>query len=273
VRTIDALGARDAPSGSEMPAADPLPDAPTLGRAIRAGATDLFFNSWRVVPVNLLFGVGLLAVLAVWVAVGSLAAATLASLLAYPIAGVFRLGAMATRSRDVNLSDVVDAWREGPGRIPLAGAAFSFTVLVLVTNLAGGLLTGGVLAWAFATAAFWGLFALLAFGFTFWPLAVDPRRIGVAWRDRVRLAALLLLAHPARMAGLTLALVTLLALSTVVFAAVLTFSLGACALVACRYVLPAADRLEARLRPAMADETPGTNGDVPGTIGGEGSTG
>ena len=104
-----------------------------------------------------------------------------------------------------------------------------------------------MVAWAIATAAFWGLAILVALGFALWPIAVDPERAGMAWRARVRLAGLLVLAHPGRMGVLSILLVILLAISTVIVAAVLTVSIGFSALVACRYVLPAADRLEARL--------------------------
>ena len=69
----------------------------------------------------------------------------------------------------------------------------------------------------------------------------------MSWRERVRLAGLLVLAHPGRMGALSALLVVVLAVSTVIVAAVLTVSVGFAALVACRYVLPAADRLEARL--------------------------
>jgi hypothetical protein len=225
----------------------PAPRAPTLGGAFGAAASDLFYNSWRVVPANLIVGVGLILVLAAWAALGAWAAALVAVPLALPLAGLFRLGAMATRGRDVNLSDVVDPGRAEPLPILLTGAAFSFATLVLVTNLIGGLLVGGVVAWAITTAAFWGLAAMVALGFALWPIAVDPERAGTPWRARVRLAGLLVLAHPAHMGVLSILLVVLLAVSTVVIAAVLTVSIGYAALVACRYVLPAADRLEARL--------------------------
>ena len=50
-----------------------------------------------------------------------------------------------------------------------------------------------------------------------------------------------------RLGALTLVLAVILAASTVVFAALLTVSVALCAFIACRYVLPAADRLEAQL--------------------------
>lgn len=229
------------------PAPEPLPRAPSLPGAFRAGASDLFYNSWRIVPVNVVFGLGLGLVLWTWANAGVLAAAVASVPLALPLAGLFRLGAMATRRRDVNLSDALDPARTGALPILAAGAAFALATIVLTTNIVAGLISGGVLAWVIATAAFWGLTVTLALGFAFWPLAVDPERAAVPWRSRGRLAMLLVLAHPGRLAALSLALLLVLAVSTVAFAALVTVSVGFVALVACRYVLPAADRLERNL--------------------------
>lgn len=225
----------------------PLPPAPTLGGALRAAGVDLFYNSWRVVPANVVVAVWLLAVLGVAVVVGPVVAALVAVPVALPLAGLFRLGALATRGEDVNLSGVLDPAREAPGQVLLAGSLFTVATLVLVTNVVVGLLAGAVLSWAVATLALWGLLATFAYGFAFWPLAVDPRRAGVPWRERARLAGLLVLAHPIRLGVLTIVLTALLVLSTVLVAALMTVGVGFVALAACRYVLPAADRLEARL--------------------------
>jgi hypothetical protein len=238
-----------APSGDPTPSGV-LPAPPSLGGALRAGASDLFFNSWRIVPANLLVGLGLALAAWAWVVAGVVVAAVVAVVVALPLAGLFRLGAMATRARDVNLSDALDPARQAPLPILAAGAGFSLATLVLATNLASGILVGGVIPWVVATTAAWGLLALVAYAFAFWPLAVDPDRDGVPWRNRARLAGLLLLAYPARLASLTLVLALVLAASTVLFAALVTVSVGFCALVACRYVLPAADRLEARMAAA-----------------------
>jgi hypothetical protein len=224
-----------------------MASGPTLGGALRAGASDLFFNSWRIVPANLVFGVGLVAVAWIWFAAGVLAAALASVPLALPLAGLFRLGAMATRGRDVNLSDALDPARRDAPRILAAGLGFAAGTLVLGANVVIGLLGASVAGWIIATAAAWGLLAVIAFGFAFWPLAVDPDRADASWRARARLAGLLVLAHPSRMALLAFLLGVVLAASTVAFAALVTVSVGFCALVACRYVLPAADRLETRL--------------------------
>ena len=77
---------------------------------------------------------------------------------------------------------------------------------------------------------------------------------------RLRLAALLAFAHPVRLGALALVLLVILAASTVVFAALVTVSVALCAFIACRYVLPAADRLEARLAGRDANGADGING-------------
>jgi len=63
-------------------------------------------------------------------------------------------------------------------------------------------------------------------------------------RDRLRIAAALLLARPLRFAGLALVMAVVVAVSVVLTAAILTISVAFVALVACRSVYPAADRLE-----------------------------
>jgi hypothetical protein len=111
----------------------------------------------------------------------------------------------------------------------------------------GAFMSSDPMAWTLATMAGWGLLALVAYALIAWPILTDPRRDAQPLRDRLRLAGLLLAAHPVRMAGLALLIGLILVLSTVAFAALLTISLSYVALVSARYVLPASDRLEARL--------------------------
>jgi hypothetical protein len=236
-------------------AGSPLPRAPSLAGALRAGASDLFFNSWRAVPVNLVVGAVLIGAVVVWANAGIVAGAAVSVLAAPPLAGLFRLGGQATRGLDVNLSDAIDPMRETPAAVLLAGVAFATATLILSTNVVTGLLVGGILPWMVSTAAAWGLLATLVLGFAYWPLAVDPARAGMRPLARARLAALLAFAHPVRLGALSLVLAVILAASTVVFAALLTVSIALCAFIACRYVLPAADRLEAQLQPSGVSES------------------
>jgi uncharacterized membrane protein YesL len=77
-----------------------------------------------------------------------------------------------------------------------------------------------------------------------WPLIVDPVRETIPLAARLRLAAALLFVRPARIAVLGLAVAVATVISTVLTAAILTVSVSFIALVACRVVLPAADRLD-----------------------------
>jgi hypothetical protein len=120
--------------------------------------------------------------------------------------------------------------------------------MVFAVNVASGIVLGSLLGWAFATLAFWGLVATWLFGWTAWPVLTDPRRAAWPARSRVQLAALLLLAHPVRLAVLAAALAVFLVASVVAIVALMTVSVVVAALVATRLVLPAADRLDERLR-------------------------
>jgi uncharacterized membrane protein YesL len=80
-----------------------------------------------------------------------------------------------------------------------------------------------------------------------WPLLLDPVRADRPVRERLRLAVLLVLAYPLRMGLLGAVLAVIVLASSVAVIALMTISVSFAALVATRYVLPAADRLEERL--------------------------
>jgi hypothetical protein len=227
------------------------PAAPRLGAALRGAAIDLYFNSWRLVPANLAWSVCLVVILALAASV-SLLALLLLPLLALPTVGIYRMASLIVRSEPVALSDAFSAWPRfgGPAlalatALLVAGSMFGFNVVT-------GLLRSDVAGWSLATLALWGLVVVAMTASVTWPILVDPRRETLGVRARVRLALLLVLAHPMRFAALSLVLGLIVVISTVGFAALLTVSVSYVALVAARYVLPAADRLEARLsaRPA-----------------------
>src|SRR5665811_1261398 len=69
---------------AEQPARAPA--APRLGGALRGAAIDFYFNSWRLVPANLAWSAGLVAILALAATV-SLLALLLVPLLALPTVG------------------------------------------------------------------------------------------------------------------------------------------------------------------------------------------
>jgi hypothetical protein len=226
---------------------DAPPGGPSLAGALRAAGGDFFYNSWRVVPLNVVWGIAFLVALAATVLVNPVVGLVAVVITAIPLAGLARLGGRATRGMDVNFSDGWEPVRMRPRAVLLAGVAFALSFVLFTVNLLMGFALGNAIGWAFATAAGWGLVTAVGLGFTFWPLLTDPERdtapsIGIA-----RLAGLLVLAHPFRIGALSLALAVLLAASTVAFAALVSVSVGYAMLVAARYVLPAADRLEARL--------------------------
>jgi hypothetical protein len=234
------------PDDTATDEAKPLPPPPTLSGALRTSISDFYFNSWRLVPANLIWGLGLAIV---YVASFTFwpAAVVLAPLLCLPVVTMHRIGGRIVRGGDVSLSDGLRAWREvGIGAV-VVGALAIVGGLVMIANLIGGLQGGDLIGVAFATLAAWGLVILAVWLCTFWPIVADPNRVHDGLRANARMAAYLVLAHPVRMAALTIVLGVLYVASAIVFAALVTVSLAFAAVVACRFVLPALDRLEAQI--------------------------
>lgn len=228
-----------------MPPDTSLPPAPRLGGALRAAASDLWAHSWRLVVANLAWGLGLLLLLAA-TAVSPLAW-LLAPLLALPGVGIFRIAALIVRDEPVSVGQGFTAWWRFGGRALVVGSALLVSAAVLATNLVTGLEARGVVGWSLATFAGWGLAAVGVLATVAWPLLVDPRRERTSLGSTLRLAAILALSHPLRFGALALVLLAIVALSTLAVVALLTLAIGIVALVACRYVLPAADRFAARI--------------------------
>lgn len=222
-----------------------VPSEPRLGGAIRAALTDFYFNSWRLVPANLVWGaVLLLAVFLLYV--WPFGAILVLVLLALPTAGLFRLATLIVRDEPVSFRDALAAWRRFLGPALLAGGSLAAITLALGTNVVLGMASGEPLGWALATASGWGLIATWAVGIPLWPLLLDPVRDGVPIAQRIRLAAALAFIRPLRFAFLLVVVAVLVVASAVLFAALITISIAFIALLAARYTLPAADRLEGR---------------------------
>ena len=222
-----------------------LPAAPSVGGAFRRSIQDAYYHSWRLLPANVVWSVAALLLLAA-ILVTPLAV-LLAPLLALPTAGMFRIATRIVRGEAVSFWDAIDAWRRDVRATLVAGAATTAAAVAFFSNVITGLSSASPLGWGLATLAAWGLIALWLLAFALWPILVDPRRAGRPATDRARLAALLVVAHPFRMAALAVVLTLFLAASTVAIVALVTISMSLAALVASRYVLPAADRLEADL--------------------------
>jgi hypothetical protein len=224
----------------------PLPAPPTLRGALRASVSDFYFNSWRLVPANLLWGLGLavvyLAFLVSWPV-----AALISPLLCLPVVSMHRIGGRIVRGGDVSLSDGLSAWREvGLGAV-VVGAIATVTAAVMLTNVVGGIQSADIIGVAFATLAGWGLVIGWIWLCAFWPILGDPERSTNGVRANARLASYLVLAHPVRIGSLAVLLAVLYIASSVVIAAIVTVALAFGAVVGCRFVLPAADRLEAQI--------------------------
>jgi hypothetical protein len=222
-----------------------LPPAPTLRSAVRAALEDLYYHSWRLVPANVVWAA--VAIVVAFVVVFTPAGLLALPVLAIPTAGMFRMATRIARGRAVSFGDSLDAWRHDVGTTLLLGAGLAIVAVVFTVNLTTGVLSGSIIGWAFATLAFWGLLVGWLFAWSAWPLVTDPARSSWPFSERLRLAGLLVLAHPLRMGALGVSLAVFLALSTVAIVALLTVSVAVSAVVAARFVLPAADRLDRRL--------------------------
>ena len=226
--------------------ADPAgPATLSLGGSARAALSDLYFHSWRLVPANVVWSVVTIAILVALVV--SPLAVVLVPVLALPTAGIFRMTARIARGEAVSFWDAIAAWRTETMAELALGAGLFGAAAVFGVNVASGIVLGSMVGWAFATLAFWGLVATGLMAWVAWPLLADPRRAAWPARRRLQLAGLLVLAHPVRLAVLGIALAVFLAASLVALVALITISVVVAALIATRVVLPAADRLDARL--------------------------
>ena len=212
-----------------------------LGQALR----DFYFNSWRLAPANLLWGVML--VLGIFAGPMTLAGIALLVGLAVPSAGLYRMGALIARGEPAAFSDFVGGMRRfGPAAFAVSAGATTLAV-VFTTNVFVGFGAANPLGWFMSALALWGDVGLVMFLTAFWPILVDPKREGIGLRGRLALAGLAVIGRPVRMLALTLVVVVLLAVSTVLFAAIALVTVAYVALVSNRVVLPLVDEVEAQL--------------------------
>ncbi len=217
----------------------------SLRSALRQAVTDFYFNSWRLAPANLVWGVLFAAVLLA----GPLTVlgAVLLVLLAVPLAGLHRMAALLSRDEPATFSDFVGAMRRQAAPAVLVAVGALVLAGVFTTNVVLGLQAGGALGWFMSAMALWGDVALGLWLVAFWPILADPRRDGLGLRRRIALAGLVVIGRPVRMFVLTAVIAVILAVSVVLFAAILLVSVAYVSIVASRYVLPLVDELEARL--------------------------
>ena len=235
----------------------------TFGTRAVAALRDASQDASRLVPANLVWAL-------VAVALGSLIAASRVALillpvLAIPTAGVFRVAAGIVRGEPAAFGDAFGAWRTGAMQSVALGAALLVAVEVPAVNIVAALASGSPLGLASATLAGWMLLAVWAYAWVVWPLLADPRRADQSVRYRLRLAGLLLLAHPVRLAILAAALALFLAVSAITVVPLVTVSVSLAALAAGRAVLPASDALERRVSARTRSDDVARAADVPGT--------
>ena len=222
----------------------------SIGQALRSAAVDFYFNSWRFVPANLAWAIGLVVVLlaaVIWTP-----ALLLGVFLAAPLAGMHRMAAQLTRGEAASLSDFVEGTRRFGLHATglLAGAAMLATVLV--TNLVTGFGSDSPLGWFVGATALWGLVALAMYLIALWPMLVDPKHERLPLRRRVQLAGLVVIGRPARLFLLTVLIAAVLVASTALLGVIVLVGVAYASLLATRWVLPAADELEARYEAARA---------------------
>lgn len=221
-----------------------VPPSTSLGQAVRRAAVDLYHNSMRLVAANLAWAFGLLLV--AFLVPRTLAALPLAVVVVPLSIGLMGMATHLVRNRHVSLSDFTDAVRSrflAHFGLGLAQLVLGFIALI---DLGIGLQTPGFVGPALTVSAIYALIALWVVGLAAWPILLDPVRADEPVLAKLRLGALLALAHPIRLGGLALLLAVLLGLSTVVIVVLLTVAGALTALLAAHYVLPAADRIEGR---------------------------
>jgi uncharacterized membrane protein YesL len=217
----------------------------SLGGALRASMHDFYFNSWRLAPANLLWGAVL--ILAVIASPTSPIGLVLLVALAVPTVGIYRMSALIARGEPAGFSDFLQGMRHLGPAAALLGLGAAALAYVFTTNVFVGLGADNPLGWLISALALWGLVGLAMLLVAAWPLLVDPDREDIGIRSRLTLAGLVVIGRPLRVLALTLVVAVVLTVSTVLFALLAMVSVAYIALVSCRYVLPLADELEARL--------------------------
>lgn len=216
---------------------------------VRASLSDLYFHSMPLVSLNLLWGLGLLAIVFAALA-WSPASLVLTPILAIPAAATFRMAARIVRQegdRSIGAALVTSTTTAvGTG---LLGGALLIALVVLVSNSVIGLTGTQPLEWLLGTLAAWGLVLLLCWTLAAVPLLVDPRRTDRSFGQTMRLATAVLLANPRRFATVGVCIAVFVVVSAILTIVLLSTSLAVTALVACRVVYPLSDRLEGGMRP------------------------
>jgi uncharacterized membrane protein YesL len=162
------------------------------------------------------------------------------------------MAALLTRGEATSFSDFLGGMRRFGLAAAGIGAAEAILAAVLLTNVVTGFASDSPLGWFVAATALWGLVALAMAVVAIWPVLVDPWREDKSLRRRLQLAGLVVIGRPGRLFLLTVLIAIILVLSTVLLGVIILVGVAYTSLVATRWVLPAADDLEARYEAARA---------------------
>ena len=220
-----------------------VPPSPRFGAVIRDAASDFYYNGWRFFGGNLVFGALLLAIL--WASLATPWLLLALALLALPAAGIMRMATQVERIGHTDFEDFTQVIRH-PGRVLAIGGLQALLTVILVVDLLIGLSWGSWPGTLLFVSALYGIGVLWCYAVVAWPILLDPERDGEPTRPRLRLALVVLLVHPIRLAGLALLAGPLLVVATVLIAPILTFAVSLVWLAIAGYVLPLADRVEGR---------------------------
>lgn len=221
-----------------------VPPPPRLARAVRDAAIDLYYHSVRLVTGNVAWGILVLATL--WLGLATPLLLVVGVLVQVPVAiGIQNMAVSVVRHDNTVMSDLLVAVRERRSLSAL-GVGQLVLLIVAVSDAAIGLSFGGPLGAFLAASAVYLVFILWSLSLACWPILLDPVRRDEPLGRRLRLGVTLALAHPIRISILALLALVFLAASTLLAAVLISVSIAFTCLVAARYVLPAADRLEGR---------------------------
>lgn len=228
-----------------------VPPAPRFGSAVREAGLDLYYHSVRLVPANVLWGVSLVGV--AYVVSRDLVFAPLLVVMVPLTMGLMGMATTLVRSRRLFWSDAVDAVRPRFWSQLGIGIAQLVLIAVAAADVLIGLQLPGLVGPVVVIGGIYTLAAIWLLAVTTWPLLLDPERRRDRIRPRLRLGFMLAVAHPLRMGAAAASLGVLLAVSTVLAAALVTVSGALAMLIAAHYILPAADRLEGRATLEVGD--------------------
>jgi len=227
-----------------------VPPSPRLRRVLREAVSDFYYNSARFLAANILLGVLLLAV--ILGATASPWAFLLGPILVLPAAGTMRMATRLIRDFHTDLGDLTEVVRR-PWPVIGIGLAQLAVTAVLVGDILIAAAWGSWVGTFLLVSAAYALVMLWAYALVAWPLLLDPERDAEPIRRRLRLAVVVLVAHPVRVGVFAVLTGVVLLVSTLLIAPVITFAVALLWLAIARWVLPMADRVEGRAT-LVADE-------------------